>query len=108
VKDIRLGDDLWEEWEGLGLEEDGIIYYTNDHTNIKNELVRKALASAMQKDGVAVSLGEAFKMLETSKTFWGWAGYLEGERELYLCDENEKTEHGDTVIDSTKITWIVF
>lgn len=108
MKDIRIGDDLWEEWQGLGFEEEGTVYYTKDHTNIKNELVKKALASAVQKDGVAVSLGEAYKMLENSKAVWGWAGYLEGEKELYLCGENEKTVYDDAVTDVIKITWIVF
>lgn len=107
MKDTRLGDDLWQEWDGSGVEEERLTYYTKEHTSIENELVRRALASALQKDGVAVSLGEGYKMIETAKIIYGFAGYLAGEKELIFCDEGGETDHGDLIVNIVSITWIV-
>jgi hypothetical protein len=111
MKDTRFGDDLWQEWDGSELSfnkySDSTVYYTEDHTNIKNDLVRRALASALQKDGIAVSLGEGFKIIENSRVEYGWAGFLEDENTLSKCDENGETDYGDLVVNSVAITWIV-
>jgi hypothetical protein len=111
MKDIRFGDDLWEEWDGHELSFnkylDSTIYYTKDHTNLKNELVKRALASALQKDGVAISLAEGFKIIETSQSYYGWVGYLEEDNSLSECDEHGETDYGDLVVNNVPVTWIV-
>lgn len=111
MKDIRLGDELWEEWDGSELSfnkyDHETVYYTKDHTNIKNELVRRALASALQKDGVAISLSDGYKMIDIAEVKYIWAGYLEDENLLTECDENGETDYGDFVVNIVPITCIV-
>ena len=59
MKDVRIGEHLWSEWDGEGYQnllECGVVYYTLEHIDLENELVRRGLASALQRDGVAYSL----------------------------------------------------
>ncbi len=67
MKSDRPGDFLWQEWEGSGYDprvECSVIYYTFDHIDLDNDLVRRALASALQRDGVAISLGDGFNLID--------------------------------------------
>ncbi len=41
-----------------------------------NDLVSRALASAIQRDGVADSLGDSFKLIENCQITRGWCGIL--------------------------------
>jgi len=109
LKDTRIGESLWEEWSGSGhsfslpLE---LSFYTIDHVSAENELVRRALASCLQRDGVADSLGEAVKYLESSQWVHLHAGYVDSDNELTICDENGFTEYGDLVDDILQITLV--
>jgi hypothetical protein len=109
LKDSRVGESLWEEWSGDGhsfsspLE---LSFYTIDHVFAENELVRRALASCLQRDGVADSLGEAFKYLEFSQWVHLHAGYVDSDNELTICDEDGFTEYGDLVDDILQITLV--
>ena len=52
-----MGELLWKEWTGEGYEplhEYSVTFFTEDHIDLENELIRRALASALQRDGVAV------------------------------------------------------
>ncbi len=51
----------WDGYEYNPIKQDPIIYYTFDSVDTTNEIVRRALASALQRDGVAFSLGHGFK-----------------------------------------------
>jgi hypothetical protein len=82
------------------------VYYTIDHIEIENELVRKALASALQRDGVYDSLNEAFKAIDAGIVCSGWAGVLEDELDLVICTELGETEYGDIVEEVQPITLI--
>lgn len=109
MKDKRLGQELWLEWIGSGhlLEKhNSVVYYTIDHVDIENELVRKALASALQRDGVHDSLNEAFKAIDTGIVCSGWAGVLEDEIDLSVCTELGETEYGDIVEDVQPVTLV--
>jgi hypothetical protein len=109
MKDKRLGQELWLEWIGSGYfltKPDPIVYYTIDHIDIENELVRKALASALQRDGVYDSLNEAFKAIDTGIVCSGWAGVLEDEIDLVICTELGETEYGDIVEDIQPVTLV--
>jgi hypothetical protein len=109
AKDTRHGEHLWSEWLGNGLSTergDSLIYFTIDHIDVEHELIRKALASTIQRDGVADSLGDAFKRLELSKVVCGWAGKFEEDLDLYACDETGETEYGDIVQDIQPVTWV--
>jgi hypothetical protein len=109
MKSDRPGDFLWEEWQGLGYDpkvDFSVIYYTFDHIDLENDLVRRALASALQRDGVAISLGDGFNLIDKCSPNYGWAGIIEGEEEYAVCDENGETEYGDLVDSILPITWI--
>lgn len=109
MKDSRLGESLWEEWSGSGHSFSsplGLSFYTIDHVEINNELVRRALASCLQRDGVADSLGEAFKYLESSQYVHLHAGYVDSDNELVICDKTGFTEYGDLVDDILCVTLV--
>lgn len=109
MKDVRLGESLWNEWTGEGYDPQGapeLVYYTIDHVDTDNEIVRRALASTLQRDGIADSLSDGFKMLEKGVYEFGFAGYLEGESDYTVCDENAETQYGDYVDEPLPFTWI--
>jgi ABC-type transport system substrate-binding protein len=109
VKDVRIGEALWSQWHGEGYESETdaeVIYFTHDHVDIDNEIVRRALASTLQRDGIADSLGDGFKMIESGYVAIGWAGIIKDENEYWACDENGETEYGDSVANSFQITWL--
>lgn len=110
MKDIRVGESLWHEWHGDGYEpitsHPKAIYFTQEHVDMDNEIVRRALASTLQRDGIADSLGDGFKLVESATIETGWAGLLAGEKEYIFCDEEGDTEYGDTVENAEPYTWI--
>jgi hypothetical protein len=109
MKSDRPGDFLWEEWQGSGYDpkvDCSVIYYTFDHIDLENDLVRRALASALQRDGVAISLGDGFNLIDKCSPNYGWAGIIEDEEEYTVCDENGETEYGDLVDSILPATWI--
>ena len=105
MKDRRVGESLWEEWEES--EELGVIcFITLDHVSLENEIVRRALASSLQRDGIADSLKDGFSFIEDSKTWFGWSGFLEGDSHLTACDKNGETDLGDFVEKIFPTTWV--
>jgi glucan phosphoethanolaminetransferase (alkaline phosphatase superfamily) len=82
------------------------VYYTFDHIDLENDLIRRALASALQRDGVAVSLGDGFNMIDKSIPIHGWSGLIEDELEFTVCDDSGETEYGDVVGVALATTWI--
>ena len=109
MKDSRVGELLWKEWTGEGYEplhEYSVTFFTEDHIDLENELIRRALASALQRDGVAVTLGKGFQYLESSLANYGYAGEVDGDNELTACDEEGETREGDVVDSITPITWV--
>lgn len=109
IKDERHGQNLWSEWDGHGYREKIIfstVYFTFDHINLEIDLVRRALASALQRDGVAVSLGAGFSMIDKSYPIYGWCGVIEEEFDFTVCDEFGETEYGDFVEAALPVTWI--
>lgn len=113
MKDSRPGESLWDEWLGSGYlnfseNSDTFVFYTKDHVSMENDLVRRALASAIQRDGITDSLSESFKILEGSKVTLGWAGNNEFDLELMSCDELGCTDLGDSLTEISTITWVEF
>lgn len=111
MKDVRVGDYLWDQWQGEGYEEklgNNLIYYTQEHVDLDNELVRRGLASALQRDGMADSLWDGFKLTDSAETEWGWAGVLDGDLDMTVCSESGETPYGDFVEESVPITWVEF
>lgn len=108
MKDSRIGELLWSEWTGDGYEPANhsadFSFYTEGHIDITNELVRRALASAIQRDGSVDSLGQAFRLLESCESVFTYAGYIQGDNEFTACDENGMTFHEDIVDEIIPIT----
>jgi hypothetical protein len=109
MKDARPGDFLWEEWEGSGYDPQvdfSVVYYTFDHIDLENDLVRRALASALQRDGVAISLGDGYNLIDKCSPHYGWTGIIEDEEYHVVCDESGETEYGEFVDSVIPATWI--
>jgi len=109
MKDERPGDFLWEEWQGNGYDSKvdcSVVYFTFDHIDLENDLVRRDLASALQRDGVAISLGDGFSLIEKSLANHGWVGIVEDNEEYSSCDDNGETQYGDFVDSIIPTTWI--
>lgn len=109
MKDQRLGDWLWEEWDGNGLyptNDSSITYVTYEKVDLGEELVRRGLASCMQRDGVADSLSDGFSMLERATISHGYVGFIEGEKYPYVTDEFGETEDGDDTDYISEATWV--
>ena len=104
----RKGESLWSEWAGTGYQPQGIdtvIYVTEAHVDISNEVVLRALASAVQRDGIADTLADAFKVIKPFSALLGYSGEVDG-LELSVCDETGETYYGDVVADIIPTTWV--
>ncbi len=109
MKDSRVGELLWKEWTGSGYEplhEDSVTFFTEDHVDLENELIRRALASALQRDGVSVSLGNGFKYLDSAVINYGYAGEVDSDTDFTACDEDGETREGEIVDHTLPITWV--
>jgi hypothetical protein len=110
MRDLRTGECLWSEWTGGGfdLASDEPVFFTEGYVDIEHELVARALASALQRDGSAVTLGDGYRMLDNAKWRQGYAGYVDGDIDLVVCDEAGETREGDEVDEALEITWVTF
>jgi hypothetical protein len=109
VKHDRPGDWLWEEWDGFGYSpsrESAVVYATYGVMDPTDELVRRALASALQRDGVADSLGNGFRQLETAVVVQGFSGHIDDGFVRAACNADGLTELGDEVDDKVVTTWV--
>ncbi len=108
MKESRAGEALWSEWHGhlLGQLEEAAVFFTIEHVDISDEIVKRALASAVQRSGAADSLGQAFKIVEAAEGIHGYAGAIDEDSELTVCDIDGETFYGDTVDEVFPITWV--
>lgn len=107
MKNDRLGDWLWEEWDGEGVESySELIYATNGWVELSNEIVRRALASCLQRDGVADSLSDGFKMVENSNIIMTYIGINKDEKTPTVCNEFGESELGEVFSNVSKITLV--
>jgi hypothetical protein len=109
MRDSRAGECLWQEWTGDGHDattSSSLLFFTNEHVDLEHDVVRRALASALQRDGSVVSLGKGFAALETATVTQGYAGHVNEELELTVCDEHGETYYGDAVDEVFAVTWV--
>jgi len=109
MKDSRVGESLWSEWTGEDygqFDRSDVVFYTNDHVDLDNDLVKRSIASALQREGIAVSLGEGYRYSEVAHITYGYAGTVDGSFDLCTCDEFGETRDGDIVDQIVKITWV--
>lgn len=109
MKDSRIGECLWVEWSGEGFvpsRPSSIVFYTHDHVDLDIDVVKRALASALQRDGVVASLGEGYKGVESGRITYGYSGYVDGEVYLTQSDVNGETYYGNQVDLTLETTWV--
>lgn len=109
MRDSRIGECLWREWSGNGYspsKDSSILFFTEEHVSLDHDVVRRALASALQRDGTVITLGSGFNAIENGVFGIGFAGYVDGDDELTICDENGETFYGDSVEEVVAITWV--
>ena len=110
MKDSRIGESLWSQWQGTNYHAQNtqaVIFFTEEHVDIHNDVVRRALASSLQRDGLVDSLGNAFSTLD-GKTYsqHAYMGYLDGDIDPTFCDVNGMTIYGDEVEEVIPITLV--
>ena len=109
MRDSRIGETLWSEWSGEGFEpisQDALVFFTEDHVDIENETVRRALASALQRDGSSISLGNGYSAIESATVSHGYAGEVDEAIYFTMCNEDGETRDGDYVDRVIPITWV--
>lgn len=109
MKDSRIGEALWSEWTGESYSPLGfpnLIFFTEEHVDVHHELIRRALASAIQRDGSVDSLGDSFRLLEASKVKLGYVGIVDGDLEYTECDALGLTHLGSEVENLMPVTWV--
>lgn len=107
MKDKRPGEHLWLEWTGDGYDSSSsIVLFTIEHVDVENEVVRRALASSIQRSGVVDSLGDGFASVSAASIEYGLAGIVEGELDFSVCDEVGETLYGDPVEEIYEVTWV--
>jgi len=109
VRDVRHGEHLWVHWEGEGFDYDDTTettYFTFGHVDLENDIVRRALASVFQRDGLADSLSDGFHLIDSARAHCAFAGLLPGERDYIVCNELGETDHGDQVEIALETSWV--
>lgn len=109
MKDSRIGESLWSIWDGEGYNPaylDSTIYYTETHVDLEEEVVRKALASSIQRDGISYSLSASFRSIDDAIISHGWVGSGEGERHQEVCNVSGETISGSFVEDVVEVTFV--
>ena len=109
MKNDRQGETLWHEWDGDGYDsvnQNSVVYYTFGRVDTAHEVVRRALASAVQRDGVAESLSKAYMSIDDSTLFYGHVGVVDGAPFESLCSDTGETFFGDLVEGMSEVTII--
>jgi hypothetical protein len=106
MKDLRVGECLWSEWIKESDDDSAIVFYTVEHVDVEHEVVKRALASALQREGTVTTLGDGFKAIEKATIETGYAGYVDSDIYLEICDEFGETPDGDEVDEILPVTWV--
>jgi hypothetical protein len=106
MKNSRLGEQLWYEWTGDELVESGTVFCTEGHVDLEIDVVKRALASALQRDGIATTLGEGYRFVESANSKQGYAGYVDGAIVPSVCGADGETREGDEVAEVLEVTWV--
>ena len=106
----RKGETLWQEWTGNGYTESAgitVVFYTEEHVSLNEPVVMRALASALQREGMVDSLSDAYSSLERWCLFsTGHIGLISGEREFSICSDTGETFYGDVVEEVIPATFV--
>lgn len=105
----RSGELLWSEWEGSGFSQSdvsNVVFYTHGHVDVAHDVVLRALASAIQREGIVDSLGHAFKVIKPFSAVLGYSGDIEGGLDTAVCDADGETYYGELVDEVIPTTWV--
>lgn len=106
----RKGENLWGEWTGFGYQHgiaNSVVFYTEGHVSLDEPVVSRALASAVQRDGIVDSIGQAYNMIENwSFSFQTYAGIVDGEVDVTVCDNQGETYYGDIAECVVPVTFV--
>lgn len=105
MKDSRIGESLWFLWD-TDPSGEGLIFYTEGHVDLEHELVRKALASTLQREGLALSLAQGFQMIDSADITLGYSGVDPVVDDIFPCDEFGELGTGYIVDLVTPATWV--
>lgn len=110
MKDSRKGEALWSEWDGYGQNyhygDSSLIFFTEEHVDVNNEIVKRALASTLQRDGIIHSLAQGFQLIDSGRIDQGYAGSVGGDIHWTFCNEDGETDEGDAVATIHPITYV--
>lgn len=109
MKDLRIGESLWSIWDGEGYTPGlsaSVVYFTEDHVDVDEDVIKRALASSIQRDGLAYSLSQGFRMIEGGIVSHGWVGTLDGESTPEVCDPEGETYSGEILDTVTEVTFV--
>ena len=109
AKDSRIGESLWFIWDGDSKEpfhEDSIVFYTEEHVDIEEDVVRKALASSIQREGISDSLSGGFMLIASGASGHSYAGYSLDYETQAICNSNGYSESGLFFSQVGPITWV--
>lgn len=107
--DVRRGEALWSEWDGDYLDVEDIeapVFVTYEHISPDIEVVRNALASAIQRSGLVDSLAEARTAIQRSYITQGYSGVVDDDYVRAVCDQDGETFLGDKAEDVKATTWV--
>ena len=107
MKDSRIGESLWFLWDIEDSFDGSLMFYTEGHVDVDHEIVRKALASAIQREGISYSLGQSFQMIDRAEITLGYSGPAPlGDEPVWPCDEHGETEDGMHLESVVPATWV--
>lgn len=109
MKDKRHGEHLWMEWTGEGYEPEtdtDLIFYTEEVVDVEVPLIQKALASALQREGIVDSLSDGYSLINGSSVVHGFAGSIEGDIVPTACDVYGNTAVGEHIQSFLACTWV--
>ena len=100
-----IAEPKWLTWEGddfpRKIHSDSVVFYLTEHIYLdQDEIAKKALARQIQLEGLAYSLGEAFKLISD-----GWISrggyYFEDDDERYpvYSDDDALVEWDATFVE---------
>lgn len=105
-----MAETLWFEWTGEGFNKKGyksVVYFTYDHVDMHNPICLGGLASCLQRDGLVDSLADGKKSIEQSSVFYhGFAGVVDEQPDLTICNEKGETFYGDSVEAISNLTLV--
>lgn len=100
MRDSRRGETLWFEWTGelyVRERKKSVVFFTWDHVDLEHDVIKRALASVLQREGIVNTLGEGYRTVESSKTHWRYAGMTDDSEDLVICNDEGETFLGDHV-----------